>query len=125
MTKTSNKTRGLSVTGATREAVASFLNHMQGRKFSEAEKAILEVRNKKFTEEDYKKGYVNALEGMLLSVRSGDERDFYNKAVFNKESLKKYKQEFKEFMSKPIRSGFDTGYFSAWSDLIKYMNNSK
>ncbi|MCW4050162.1 MAG: hypothetical protein NWE89_10565 [Candidatus Bathyarchaeota archaeon] len=123
MTKTSNPTRGLSVTGKTREAVAAFLKNMQERRFSDAERALKEVKNKKFTNEEYKAGYVNALDGLLLSVRSGDERDFCNKVAFTSENSKNYRAEFKEFSAKPIRTSFDRGYFAAWQDLMQYKYN--
>ena len=96
---------------------------MQDRRFTDAEKTLVAIRERKFTDEEYKTGYINALDGLLLSVRSGDERDFYNKNNFDKKSLKTHREEFKEFRKIPIRTQFDSGYFAAWSDIMQYRFN--
>jgi hypothetical protein len=96
---------------------------MIDRRFTEAEKALSAIRERKFTDEEYKTGYINALDGLLLSVRSGDERDFYNRTNLNKKNLKEHKEEFKEFRKTPIRTQFDSGYFAAWSDIMQYKIN--
>ncbi|MBT4425034.1 hypothetical protein HOC87_11830 [Candidatus Bathyarchaeota archaeon] len=123
MTKTIKPGRGLTVTGKTRESVLSFFKNMIDRRFTEAEKALSAIRERKFTDEEYKTGYINALDGLLLSVRSGDERDFYNRTNLNKKNLKEHKAEFKEFRKTPIRTQFDSGYFAAWSDIMQYKIN--
>ncbi|MBT3284437.1 hypothetical protein HN807_08420 [Candidatus Bathyarchaeota archaeon] len=123
MTKTIKPGRGLTVTGKTRESVLSFFKNMIDRRFTEAEKALSAIRERKFTDEEYKTGYINALDGLLLSVRSGDERDFYNRTNLNKKNLKEHKEEFKEFRKTPIRTQFDSGYFAAWSDIMQYKIN--
>ena len=96
---------------------------MIDRRFTDAEKALSAIKERKFTDEEYKTGYINALDGLLLSVRSGDERDFYNKNNFDKKSLKEHREEFKEFRKNPIRTQFDQGYFAAWSDIMQYRYN--
>jgi len=96
---------------------------MIDRRFTDAEKALEEIKTRKLTDEEFKTGYINALEGVLLSVRSGDERDFYNRNNFDEKSLKAHRDEFKEFRKTPIRTQFDSGYFAAWSDLMQYRGN--
>lgn len=123
MTKTTKPGRGLSVTGKTREAVTTFFKNVLDRRFTDAEKAMEVIRARKFTDAEFKTGYINALEGLLLSVRSGDERDFYNRNNFNEKSLKAHRDEFKEFRKTPIRTQFDSGYFAAWSDIMQYRGN--
>ena len=123
MTQNSNLARGLRVTGKTRESVVSYMNKLFDRKFTDAERALEQVKERKFGEEEYREGYIKALEGILLSSRSGDERDFLNKASSTPDELKKYKAEFKAFTTKPIKSQFDDGYFSAWQDFMTYRIN--
>ncbi|MBN2334040.1 hypothetical protein JXL21_00675 [Candidatus Bathyarchaeota archaeon] len=125
MTKTSNNTRGLMVTGKTREAVAEFISNLLERKFSDAERSLEDVKGRNFSDEEYRAGYLNALEGLLLTVRSGDERDFLNKNQFTPEKMKEYRQEFKDFSSSPVRTNWDSGYFAAWSDLMQFKVNSE
>jgi len=113
------------VTGKTREAVATFMNNVMERKFTDAERSLEDVKTKGFSDDEFKAGYVNALEGILLSVRSGDERDFINKVEFNKGSMKKYVDDFKRFNGSPIRTNWDLGFFSAWTDLLNYRINTE
>jgi hypothetical protein len=120
VTKTSNTTKGFTVSGKTRETVISFFGNVLDRKFSDAERDLEEMKTKKFTDEEYRAGYLNALEGILLSIRSGDERDFLNKVELSNENARRYKAEFKDFSLKPIRSNFDQGFFAAWQDLMKF-----
>lgn len=96
---------------------------MIDRRFTDAEKAMDVIKARKFTDAEFKMGYINALEGLLLSVRSGDERDFYNRNNFDEKSLKTHRDEFKEFRKTPIRTQFDSGYFAAWSDIMQYRGN--
>ncbi len=123
MTKTTKPGRGLSVTGKTREGVTTFFKNVLDRRFTDAEKAMEAIKARKFTDAEFKTGYINALEGLLLSVRSGDDRDFYNRNNFDEKSLKAHRDEFKEFRKTPIRTQFDSGYFAAWSDIMQYRGN--
>jgi hypothetical protein len=123
VTKTTKPGRGLSVTGKTREAVTTFFKNVLDRRFTDAEKAMEAIIARKLTDAEFKTGYINALEGLLLSIRSGDERDFYNRNNFDEKSLKAHRDEFKEFRKTPIRTQFDSGYFAAWSDIMQYRDN--
>ena len=125
MTTTNKLGRKLSVTGKTRESVTLFFDNLLERKFTDAERELENIKSKKFPDEEYQKGYLNALEGLLLSVRSGDERDFYNKVPSNGNSMDSYIKEFKDFRKIPIRTQFDQGYFSAWTDIIQYRVNKR
>jgi hypothetical protein len=125
VTKSSNPTKGFTVTGKTREAVSAFMANVLDRKFTEAERALEDVKTKSFSDEEYRAGYINALEGILLSVRSGDERDFFNRVEFNKSSMKNYIEDFNKFNGSPIRTNWDLGFFSAWTDLLSYRINTE
>ena len=83
------------------------------------------VREKRFGNTEFKEGYVKALEGLLLSYRSGDERDFLNRAPFDRKSMQRYKKEFRAFVRDGVHSPFDVGYFMAWSDLVQYRLDTK
>jgi hypothetical protein len=115
----------LTVTGKTRESVVTYLENVHDRKFTDAEREIENLKDKRFPDEEYQMGYINAMEGLLLSVRSGDDRDFYNRPNGNGKSNKDYVKEFKEFRKLPIRTQFDQGFFSAWTDIIQYRINTE
>jgi hypothetical protein len=123
VTKTSKPGRKLSVTGKTRESVITFFDNLLDRKFSDAERELENIKQKRFPDPEYRNGYANALEGLLLSVRSGDERDFYNR-THNGKTLQDYIKEFKDFRKLPVRTQFDQGYFSAWTDILQYQINT-
>ncbi len=125
MTTTNNLGRKLSVTGKTRESVILFFDNLLERKFSDAEKELENIKTRKFPDEEYQKGYINALEGLLLSVRSGDDRDFYNRTHMMGKTLENYIDEFKDFRKLPIRTQFDQGFFSAWTDIFQYRVNKE
>jgi hypothetical protein len=115
----------LTVTGKTRESVVTYLLNVHDRKFTDAERELEALKEKKFPDEEYQTGYINAMEGLLLSVRSGDDRDFYNSTHNNGKTVSDYLKEFKEFRKLPIRSQFDQGYFSAWTDIFQYKINTE
>lgn len=94
------------------------------RKFSEAERALEDVKSKGFSDDEYRAGYLNALEGILVSVRSGDERDFFNRVEFNKSNMKKYLDDFKGLSGSAVRTNWDLGFLSAWTDLLNYRINT-
>lgn len=111
---------------AARDEIVAFFENLSSRRFSEAEKAIEAVRERRFGNNEFKEGYVKALEGLLISCKSGDERDFLNRAPFDSRSMKRYRKQFRDFLKKGINSPFDIGYFMAWSDLVQYrLDNEK
>lgn len=125
MTKTSNPGRKLSVIGKTRNIVVTFFENLLERKFSDAERELESLKERPFPDEGYREGYINAFDGLLLSVRSGDERDFYNRIHMSDKTLKDYIVDFKEMRKQPIRTQFDQGYFSAWMDILQYKINTE
>lgn len=108
-----------------RGAIIAFFESVLDRKFSDAERALKTVREKKFGTSEFKAGYLNALEGILLSSRSGDERDFLNRAPFDVKSMERYRRDFGAFVKEGVHTAFDTGYFSAWSDFMHYRLNKE
>jgi hypothetical protein len=109
----------------TKDDILSFFENLFGRRFSDAEKILTSVREKDLGNAEFKEGYLNALEGLLVSYRSGDERDFLNKAESDVKSMNSYKKQFRDFVKDGVNSQFDIGYFMAWSDLIQYRVDTK
>lgn len=111
---------------AARDDIITFFENLFSRRFSDAEKAIGAIRERRFGNSEFKDGYVKALEGLLMSFRSGDERDFLNRAPFDAKSMRRYSKELRDFLKSGVRSPFDVGYFMAWSDLLQYrLENDK
>lgn len=120
MKKISRSKKMMTISGKVRSYVITFFKSILDRKFSDAERALKALKETQFGNIDFKAGYLNSLEGILLSSRSGDVRDFINRATFDKDTMEKYKEEFIESSSGGVRNSFDTGYFSAWSDFMHY-----
>jgi hypothetical protein len=115
----------LIIKGKAREELSQFLSNALDRKFTDAERVLEDIKKRELGDPEFKEGYLAALEGILLSVRSGDERDFFNKVTFDPDMMKNYMQEFLEFNASPIRTSFDMGFFSAWTDLFQYRINAR
>lgn len=109
----------------TKADIISFFENLFERRFSEAEKNLTSVREKDLGNPEFKEGYLNALEGLLVSYRSGDERDFLNKAESDVKSMNGYRKQFRDLVKDGVHSQFDVGYFMAWSDLIQYRLDTK
>lgn len=125
MTKNSNTKRGMLAPLSARDTAIKFFDELFNRRFSEADRSIKKIREKKFNEAKFKEGYILALEGILLSNRTGDERELYNKLTFEPSEIQKHKKEFKDFTVTGLHSEFDKGYFSAWHDLMHYQENKE
>lgn len=103
-----------------KEEVKRFFDCLLQRRFSEAERLLEIVGRGRLGGKEFKAGYIKALEGMLLSSRSGDERDFLNRAPFAPKDLKRYHREFRRIMKRGVKPSFDQGFLSAWTDFISY-----
>ena len=109
----------------TRAEVKRFFDCLLERRFSEAERLLENIRRGRLGGEEFKAGYLKALEGMLLSSRSGDERDFLNRASLTPQNLKRYGREFRRIMKMGVKPPFDQGFLSAWMDLISHRLGSQ
>jgi len=92
----------------TRAEVKRFFDCLLERRFSEAERLLETIRR-----------------GRLLSSRSGDERDFLNRASLTPQNLKRYGREFRRIMKMGVKPPFDQGFLSAWMDLISHRLGSQ
>ena len=121
MTKISRKRKkGLISTNKARDDIISFYESLDERKFADAEKVIKSIKEKRFGDTEFQEGYTKALEGILISTRTGDERDFLNRAPFSEKDINRYRKDFREYVREGVHSQFDVGYFMAWSDFLQY-----
>jgi hypothetical protein len=120
-----SRKRGLMASKKARDEIVNFFDDLEERKFTDASRTLQAIRKKKFGDADFTEGYIKALEGVLLSARTGDERDFLNRAPFDAKAMERYQNELKEFVKNGVHSPFDVGFFLAWSDLIRYRLDTK
>lgn len=103
-----------------REEILNFFSCVLGRRFSEAERSLRAIGERRVRGDEFGEGYLNALNGIYLSLRTGDPRDFVNKILREAESLGRYDRAFRAKAREYGRAPYDQGYFSAWWDFIRY-----
>ena len=107
--------------------VTRFFRRLMERRFAEAER-VLEQLRKGTQKIDWDKGYLQALNGMLLAARaSGDDRHLFlsNIKTSNKGELKKYRREFLKYAKSGLHADYDRGFFSAWAEYIRVTSKVK
>jgi len=101
----------------------SFFQHISDRRFTEAEKCLQEI-DEKIREKDYndfKRGFIQALKGILIMLRSNDQSTFLNNLdLSNIENLKKYYGEFSSNANNGLHANYDRGYFSALAEYVLF-----
>jgi hypothetical protein len=103
--------------------VNRFFQNVESRAWTDAEKELESIRQETENTPWYK-GYVKALEGLLLTFRTNDDKYiFLPKALAsrNEESINKLRKDFGEFASNEIHGEYDRGYFKALEDYTSLL----
>src|SRR5215831_18196312 len=101
-------------------SINKYLQHVGERAWTDAEKELDTIKQKSDNTQ-WSRGYVKALEGLMLTYRNDDDKYIYlPKALTNKkgqecESLRK---EFGDFAASEIHGEYDRGFFKALEDYI-------
>lgn len=109
------------------DTVNRFFQNIETRAWTDAEKELDTVRQKAQNTAWYK-GYVKALEGLLLTYRSNDDKYIYlPRALANRteDNIKQLQKEFGEFASNEIHGEYDRGYFRALTDYVTLLISMK
>ena len=108
--------------GALPEAeIDKYLRLIVERKIADAEKELENLRPKVGNTE-WNRGYVKALEGLLLTRKANNDNYlFFAKKEFDKNSLKTLVKEFANSTENPFYGDYDRGYFSGLARLVKVM----
>jgi len=94
------------------------------RRISEAERELQTIREKSDNSQ-WEKGYMKALEGLLLTQKSTSDKYIYlARFNLNEESAKKLKMEFTEHASNELHGEYDKGYFKALSDYVDILERN-
>ncbi len=93
------------------------------RKFTEAERVLerIMVRMKKGEQQDFNRGYLEALSGIVLTYRSGSESyEFFSSLnLEDTDALKKHYRDFLNQTKSRFHADYDRGYFSALADYMR------
>jgi hypothetical protein len=71
------------------------------------------------------KGYLKALEGLLLTAKSNDDKYFYfSKFEKTPKNLKTLRREFAQQAKNALHGDFDRGYFQALEAYVRALEES-
>jgi hypothetical protein len=100
-----------------------FFQLVSERKFAEAGRMLerITVKMKKSGKKEFNRSYLEALEGIILAHRSGNETfEFFSNLDLN--DVKVLKRHYKDFLSNTknrFQTDYDRGYFSALADYMR------
>jgi len=102
--------------------VTRFFQLVTVRRFAEAERVLLRLRQKISTTE-WNTGYFQALKGMLLAQRSNNDRYVFlsNVNFKNQNELQNYRREFSKQARNKLHADYDRGYFTAWASYMRVL----
>ncbi len=109
------------------DSVNRFFQNVEARAWTDAEKELDGIRQKAENALWYK-GYVKALEGLLLTYRTNDDKYIYLPRVLGtrgEESINQLRKEFGEFAANEIHGEYDRGYFKALEDYVTLLSTMK
>src|SRR5437879_12644443 len=107
--------------------VNRFLEHVEARAWTDAEKE-LDVIRQKSDNSQWSRGYVKALEGLMLTYRNNDDKYiFLPKVLANRteDAIRNIKKEFSEFVANELHGEYDRGYFKALDDYFTLLASMK
>jgi hypothetical protein len=107
--------------------VNKFLEHVEARAWTEAEKE-LDVIRQKSDNSQWSRGYVKALEGLMLTYRNNDDKYIFLPRVLanrTEEAISNLKKEFAEFAANELHGEYDRGYFKALDDYFTLLGSMK
>jgi len=107
--------------------VNKFLQQVEQRAWTDAEKELDNIRQKSDGGQ-WSRGYVKALEGLLLTFRGNDDKFIYLPRIMvasTPEVLMELKNEFAQFSASDIHGDYDRGFFKALEDYLILAPNGR
>src|SRR2546422_7361099 len=107
--------------------VNKFLEHVEARAWTDAEKE-LDIIRQKSDNSQWSRGYVKALEGLMLTYRTNDDKYIFLPKVLaskTEDTINGLKKEFSEFAANELHGDYDRGYFKALDDYFTLLGNMK
>lgn len=96
------------------------------RRIKESEKNLEEIMLGEKIDSKKKEGYLKALEGLLLTIKSNDDKYLYfSKTSFDPSVLETLRKEFKDHVESSLHSDYDRDYFSALLDYLKVIGKNE
>jgi len=113
------------VKSANSDLAAKYLEAVAERRLKDSENEFEQIRTG-IGNSEWNKGYLKALEGLLLTLRSNDSRYLYLQRIeVEEKSVKKLKEEFKKHSASELHGDYDRGYFAALTDYALVLDRVK
>ncbi len=110
---------------ANSDLAAKYLEAVAERRLKDSENEFEQIRTG-IGNSEWNKGYLKALEGLLLTLRSNDSRYLYLQRIeVEEKSVKKLKEEFKKHSASELHGDYDRGYFAALTDYALVLDRVK
>jgi len=102
--------------------ITRFFQLVENRQFAEAERELERIR-RKMENNEWNKGYLQALSGILLSTKMNDDQYSFLSKINSKDgkTLREYRKEFLKHVNNHLRDDYDKGYFLAWADYTRVL----
>ena len=98
---------------------------IRDRQINEAEEHLNEL-TKKMDGSKEAEGIMKALEGLILSLKSGNEKHHYvHQILSSKDTAERAKKEFEEHSTNPLHSPYDRGYFKALKEFVEFIQSNE
>ncbi|MFQ6094916.1 MAG: hypothetical protein ACE5NN_02120 [Candidatus Bathyarchaeia archaeon] len=100
--------------------VTRFSQLVLERRFAEAGR-VLQRLTEKMKRNEWNRGYLQALNGILLTQKSSDERYAFlaNLDLDDEKTIRKHRRDFLNQIKSEFHAEYDRGFFSAWSDFLR------
>lgn len=103
---------------AKKESLVDTFFHLVAQEKRSAAKVVLEKIKLKSENSQWRRGYINALEGMItVSETKNDQNVLINQ--IKTEGSDALRKAFLKHSSNELHSDFDRGFFSAWADYTR------
>jgi len=107
--------------------VGKFLGYVEARAWTDAEKELDTIRQKS-DGTPWSRGYVKALEGLMLTYKNNDDKYIFLPKVLaakTEDTISTLKKEFSEFAANELHGEYDRGYFKALDDYMSSLGSPK
>ncbi|MFQ5998993.1 MAG: hypothetical protein ACE5KO_06775 [Candidatus Bathyarchaeia archaeon] len=107
------------------ELTQKFFERTSNRDFAEAERILIDIKDK-MASSIWSQGYFVALQGILTAYKGKDDRyTLINKLDEPNEKMPILEKEFYDRSKSITESDFDRGFFSAWTDILRFIMKTK
>ncbi|MBS7623121.1 hypothetical protein KEJ39_05535 [Candidatus Bathyarchaeota archaeon] len=107
------------------QSASPYLRAIAERRLRDCEKELEQLRGA-LTNSEWNRGYLKALEGLLLTLKSNDGRYLYlQRLKMDDKTVRRLKEDFRKHSSSELHADYDRGYFAALTDYASTLEAVK